>query len=92
VEIRFADVNLVALPETVDFVTAASLGCRFSTSFRAVLHQGRVRGGDWVAVHGCGGVGLSAVMISDVISLEQGAALLPRLQEFPHSRVTVIEM
>ena len=64
VEIRFADVNLVRLPESIDFITAASLGCRFATSFRAVLHQGRATAGDWVAVHGCGGVGLSAVMIA----------------------------
>jgi len=59
-----ADINLVALPETMDFVTAASLGCRFATSYRAVVAQGRVAAGEWVAVHGCGGVGLSAVMIA----------------------------
>ncbi len=64
VEIRHADVNLVALPESVDFATAAGLGCRFATSFRAVVSQGRVTAGDWVVVHGCGGVGLSAVMIA----------------------------
>lgn len=64
VQIREADVNLVALPDTIDAVTAASLGCRFATSFRAVVHQGRVTAGDIVAVHGCGGVGLSAVMIA----------------------------
>jgi alcohol dehydrogenase len=64
VEIKYADVNLVRLPDEVDFVTAASLGCRFITSFRAVVDQGRVRGGEWVAVHGCGGVGLSAIMIA----------------------------
>ena len=64
VEIRHAHVNLVRLPSEIDFVTAASLGCRFATSFRAVVHQGRTIAGDWVAVHGCGGVGLSAVMIA----------------------------
>ncbi|MCP4786480.1 MAG: alcohol dehydrogenase catalytic domain-containing protein [Fuerstiella sp.] len=64
VEIRYADVNLVALPESIDSVTAASLGCRFATSFRAVIHQGKVNAGDVVVVHGCGGVGLSAVMIA----------------------------
>lgn len=64
VQIRNADFNLVRLPDTVDFVTAASLGCRFATSFRAVLHQGRTAPGDWVAIHGCGGVGLSAIMIA----------------------------
>ncbi|ASY62058.1 Alcohol dehydrogenase [Sinorhizobium sojae CCBAU 05684] len=64
VAIDFADQNLVHLPESMDFATAASLGCRFATSFRAVADQARVKGGEWVAVHGCGGVGLSAIMIA----------------------------
>jgi alcohol dehydrogenase len=63
VAIHAADTNLVRLPESVDFVTAASLGCRFATAFRAVTTHGRLGAGDWLAVHGCGGVGLSAVMI-----------------------------
>ena len=63
VAVHAADANLVALPSQVDFVTAACLGCRFATAFRAVTGHGRVRAGDWLAVHGCGGVGLSAVMI-----------------------------
>ncbi|WP_346796907.1 zinc-dependent alcohol dehydrogenase family protein [Halomonas sp. Bachu 37] len=67
VGIHYADVNLVALPETLDFATAASLGCRFVTSFRAVVDQGRTAAGQWVAVHGCGGVGLSAVMIANAV-------------------------
>ncbi|WP_345899983.1 zinc-dependent alcohol dehydrogenase family protein [Martelella sp. UBA3392] len=64
VAIHQADLNLVALPESMEFATAASLGCRFATSFRAVIDQGKVSAGQWVAVHGCGGVGLSAVMIA----------------------------
>jgi alcohol dehydrogenase len=67
VAIDYADVNLVRLPEALDFVTAASLGCRFATSFRAVADQGKVSAGQWVAVHGCGGVGLSAVMIAKAL-------------------------
>jgi alcohol dehydrogenase len=67
VAIQYADVNLVRLPESVDFETAASLGCRFVTSFRAVVDQGKVRAGEWVAVHGCGGVGLSAIMIANAL-------------------------
>ena len=70
VAIRHADVNLVLLPEEIDFVTAASLGCRFATSFRAVVVQGRTQPGDWVAVHGCGGVGLSAVMIAAALGAQ----------------------
>ena len=63
VAIDYADQNLVHLPEEISYETAASLGCRFATSFRAVVDQGRPQGGEWLAVHGCGGVGLSAIMI-----------------------------
>ena len=64
VGIHYADINLVRLPEKLDFVTAASLGCRFVTSYRGLVDQGKVTNGQWVAVHGCGGVGLSAIMIA----------------------------
>lgn len=67
VGIHQADLNLVALPENMDFATAASLGCRFATSFRAVVDQGKLSAGQWVAVHGCGGVGLSAIMIANAV-------------------------
>jgi len=59
-----ADVNLVAVPPELDLPTAAALGCRYATAFRAVAHVGCVRPGEWLAVHGCGGVGLSAVQIA----------------------------
>jgi alcohol dehydrogenase len=64
VAIPYAEVNLVALPDAVEFSTAAALGCRFATSYRAVTSVGRLIAGEWLAVFGCGGVGLSAVMIA----------------------------
>ena len=67
VSIHYAETNLVRLPESLDFPAAASLGCRFVTSFRAVIDQGKTTAGQWVAVHGCGGVGLSAIMIANAI-------------------------
>lgn len=70
VSIHHADTNLVRLPEkleSLEFAAAASLGCRFITSFRAVVDQGKTSAGQWVAVHGCGGVGLSAIMIASAI-------------------------
>ncbi len=70
VAINYADVNLVRLPDELDFVTAASLGCRFVTSDRAIVDQGKVSGGQWVAVHGCGGVGLSAIMIANGVGAQ----------------------
>ncbi len=80
-----AAVNLVRVPDELDLVTAAALGCRFATAYRAVVAQGRLRSGEQLAVHGCGGVGLSAVMIGvsrgarvvavDVSSAARAAAL-----------------
>lgn len=67
VSIEHAAVNLVRLPEEVDYATAASLGCRFATAFRAVVDQGQVSAGQWIAIHGCGGVGLSAIMIANAV-------------------------
>jgi alcohol dehydrogenase len=64
VAVQYADVNLVRLPESMDFVTAASLSCRFATAFRAIVDLGQIADGQWLAVHGCGGVGLSAIMIA----------------------------
>jgi len=86
VAIHAADVNLVALPGSLDCVTAAGLGCRFATAFRAVTAHGRVRAGQWLAVHGCGGVGLSAVMIgaalgARVVATDVSAAALNRARE-----------
>jgi D-arabinose 1-dehydrogenase-like Zn-dependent alcohol dehydrogenase len=64
VKIDHADANLIPLPESIDSVAAATLGCRFGTAYRAVVRQGGVTAGQWVAVHGCGGTGLSAVMVA----------------------------
>jgi alcohol dehydrogenase len=63
VAVDYADLNLVALPDSLSFLAAASLGCRFVTSFRAIVDRGRLKPGEWLAVHGAGGVGLSAIMI-----------------------------
>jgi alcohol dehydrogenase len=86
VAVRAADLNLVALPDGIDFVAAAALGCRFATAFRAVVAQGRVAAGETVAVFGCGGVGLSAVMIAvalgaRVTAIDPSAAARERAAE-----------
>jgi alcohol dehydrogenase len=87
VAVENADVNLVAMPEDLSFTVAAALGCRFATAFRAVVAQGGVRPGEWVAVHGCGGVGLSAVMIAAasgarVVAVDVAASALDLAAEF----------
>lgn len=64
VVVHEAALNLIRLPDELDFVEAASLGCRFATAYRAVVTRGRLQPGEQIAVHGCGGVGLSAIMIA----------------------------
>ena len=86
VAVHAADANLVTLPAGVSFVTAACLGCRFATAFRALTAHGRIRPGDWLAVHGCGGVGLSAVLIgaalgARVVAVDVSAAARERARE-----------
>jgi len=49
VRIDHADTNLVKLPDEIDDMTAAALGCRFITAYRAVVDQGRIREGQYVA-------------------------------------------
>ncbi len=65
-----ADVNLVKLPETISFVEAAGMGCRFVTSYHGIVDQAAVRGGEWVAVFACGGVGLAAVNIAAALGAQ----------------------
>jgi alcohol dehydrogenase len=67
VAVRYADFNLVRLPVEIDDVAAAALGCRLATAYRAIALQGRLTAGQWVAVHGCGGVGLSAIMVASAL-------------------------
>ncbi|WP_341924606.1 alcohol dehydrogenase catalytic domain-containing protein [Nocardioides psychrotolerans] len=81
VVLHAADHNLVAIPDGVDDAAAASLGCRFATSYRALTARARVQPGEWVTVVGAGGVGLSAVMIAvaagaRVVAVDRSAAAL----------------
>ena len=87
VAVPFADANLVALPDSIDFISAASLGCRFATAYRAVIARGRASAGEWVVVHGAGGVGLSAIQIavaqgSRVVAVDVSSAALDAARGF----------
>jgi alcohol dehydrogenase len=65
--VREADFNCVPLPDDVGYVEMAGLGCRFMTAYHALVDRAAIRPGDVVAVHGCGGVGLSAVHIASAL-------------------------
>jgi alcohol dehydrogenase len=97
--VREADHNAVVLPDGVDPVDVAGLGCRFATAFHGIVHRVDVTPGDWVAVHGCGGVGLSAVHVADavganVIAVDLAEEKLERARELGADRtvdVTAVE-
>lgn len=59
-----ADFNLVKVPSGLDLVEVAGMGCRVTTSFRALTERAQIKPGEWLAVHGCGGIGLSAIMVA----------------------------
>jgi len=58
-----ADVNLAALPEDMDPGLAAALGCRVTTAWHALTDRAALRPGEWLAIWGTGGVGLSAMLL-----------------------------
>jgi alcohol dehydrogenase len=64
VGLHYAERNVVALPEDLSFERAASLGCRFTTAYRALVQLARLRADESLLVLGCGGVGLSAILIA----------------------------
>jgi D-arabinose 1-dehydrogenase-like Zn-dependent alcohol dehydrogenase len=62
-----ADLNVIPRPDGVDALDVAALGCRYMVAFHSLVDRADLYPGDWVAVHGCGGVGLSAVQIADAL-------------------------
>ncbi|ATY84981.1 alcohol dehydrogenase [Kyrpidia spormannii] len=83
--VKNADFNLIPLPENVDGVTAAAIGCRYMTGYHGVV-RGNVKPGDWVAIQGAGGVGLSAVQVAaalggQVIAVDIDDAKLEKARE-----------
>jgi D-arabinose 1-dehydrogenase-like Zn-dependent alcohol dehydrogenase len=67
VNVPDADRNAVHLPDSVSFEAGAALGCRFMTAFHGLVDQAKVKPGEWVAIHGSGGLGLSLAHIAKAI-------------------------
>lgn len=61
------DHNLARLPESLSPTVAAGLGCRVTTSWHALTGRAAVQAGEWVAVHGTGGIGLSAALLAKAL-------------------------
>ena len=68
VAVQAADFNVVRLPDSVGYAEAAGMGCRVTTAWRGLSDRAALNAGEWVAVHGCGGVGLSVIMLASALS------------------------
>ena len=55
--------NLARLPDSLTPALAAGLGCRVTTAYHALTGRAAVQAGEWLAVHGTGGIGLSVLLI-----------------------------
>ncbi|MBP1921209.1 alcohol dehydrogenase [Halorubrum alkaliphilum] len=62
-----ADYNLVERPSWLSARDAAALGCRYMTAYHALAERAGLTAGADLAVHGCGGVGLSAVQLGSAL-------------------------
>jgi len=63
IAVPFADTNLTRLPEQMDPALAAALGCRVTTAWQALTGRAALKPGEWLAVFGGGGVGISALLL-----------------------------
>lgn len=63
IAVPFADANLTALPTGISPELAAGLGCRVTTAWHALTGRAALRPGEWLAVFGGGGVGISALLL-----------------------------
>ncbi|HHT9109950.1 MAG TPA: zinc-binding dehydrogenase [Candidatus Brocadiaceae bacterium] len=70
VRVPEATMNLVRLPNEVDFLSAAAIGCRYMTAYHGVVDQAKMCPGEWVVVFGIGGVGLSAVQVASALGAQ----------------------
>ncbi len=62
-----ADRNCVLLPDSVSYEVGAALGCRFMTAFHGLVDQVKLQAGEWIAIHGSGGLGLCLAHIANAI-------------------------
>lgn len=59
--------NLTRLPEFLTPALAAGLGCRVTTAYHALTGRAGLQAGEWLAIHGTGGIGLSALLIGKAL-------------------------
>ncbi len=74
IAVPHADANLARLPDGMDPALAAALGCRVTTAWHALTGRAALRPGEWLAVWGVGGIGLSALLLGRALGARVAVA------------------
>ncbi len=77
----------VAIPDAVDFATAAIITDGVSTPLHALRSRGALRAGEAVAVVGCGGLGAHAVLLARMM----GAGFIAAIDTQPQARARALD-
>lgn len=67
IAVPFADTNLTALPPWMEPALAAAMGCRVTTAWHALTGRAALAPGEWLAIFGAGGIGLSAALLGKAL-------------------------
>ncbi len=59
--------DALPVPEEVPLIEGSIIADAISTPFHAVVNRGNVKAGDWVAIFGCGGVGINCVQVAAAV-------------------------
>lgn len=59
--------DAIAVPEDVPLIEGSIIADAVSTPYHAVVNRAMVKPGDWVAVFGCGGVGINTVQVAAAV-------------------------
>lgn len=77
----------IAIPDAVDFATAAIITDGVSTPLHALRSRGAMRAGEAVAVVGCGGLGAHAILLARMM----GAGFIAAIDTQPQARERALE-
>lgn len=84
----FPETGVITVPDDVPADVAAIVGCSVTTGTGAVFNTAKVAPGSTVAVVGCGGVGVSALMAAKVA----GAGRIVAVDPSPERRERALKM
>ncbi|MCF7811527.1 zinc-binding dehydrogenase [bacterium] len=75
--------DALSVPEDVPLIEGSIIADAISTPYHAVVNRAKVKPGDWVAVFGCGGVGINCVQVAAAVGASVIAVdLMPEKLEF----------